>query len=200
VLGTADPQNGGGGPIGASKIAVDAAGDAFVAGQAGTLWPISSNAYVKQIAGSMPYATPFVTKVAPDGKSLVYSTYLDYAYVVTGIAALANGNVFVTGNMVGANYPTTPTAYQQNSGGGGAFLTELNSSGASLVYSTVIGDSRYSINGLAIDTDGDVWLAAQTSNPQFPLVDPIQATFPSTGGFNPLASVINQFDSAGQER
>ena len=34
VLGTADPQNGGGGPIGASAIAVDASGDAFVAGQA----------------------------------------------------------------------------------------------------------------------------------------------------------------------
>ncbi len=36
VLGAADPQNGGGGPIGASAVAVDAAGDAFVAGQAGT--------------------------------------------------------------------------------------------------------------------------------------------------------------------
>ena len=48
VLGTADPQNGGGGPIGASAITVDAAGDAFVAGQAGTLWPI----YLERIPGS----------------------------------------------------------------------------------------------------------------------------------------------------
>ena len=110
VLGNSDGQNGGAGPTGASAITVDAAGDAYVAGQAGTLWPISSNAYLNQIAGPMPYATPFVTKVAPDAKSLVYSTYLDYAYVVTGIAALPNGDVFVTGNSPGLSYPTTPNA------------------------------------------------------------------------------------------
>jgi hypothetical protein len=79
VLGTADPQNGGGGPIGASVVTVDSAGDAFVAGQAGTLWPITGNAYLTQIAGTNPYASPFVMKVAPDAKSVLYSTYLDIA-------------------------------------------------------------------------------------------------------------------------
>ncbi len=194
VLGTADPQNGGGGPVGSSAIAVDAGGDAFVAGQAGTLWPISSNAYLNQIAGSMPYATPFVTEVAPDATSLIYSTYLDYAYVVTGIAVLSDGNVFVAGDDAGASYPTTPNAYEQNSGQDSAFLTELNSSGSALVYSTVIGDSTYKINGLALDPDGDIWLAAQTSNAQFPLVEPIQGTFP----ISEPASVLNQFDPTGQ--
>jgi hypothetical protein len=197
VLGAADPQNGGGGPIGASALAVDAAGDAFVAGQAGTLWPIASNAYLKQIAGSMPYATPFVTKVSPDAKHLLYSTYLDYAYVVTGIAALSNGDVFVAGNEVGASYPTTPNAYQRNSGENRAFLTELNSSGSGLVYSTVIGDSTYHINGLALDSNGDIWLAAQTANPDFPLVSPIQGTFPRTSNFSEPASLVNRFDPSG---
>jgi hypothetical protein len=193
VLGTADPQNGGGGPIGSYAIAVDAAGAAFVAGQAGILWPTSGNAYLNQIAGSTPYATPFVMKVAPDAKSVLYSTYLDYAYIVTGIAALPNGNVFVTGNSVGASYPTTSNAYQQNSSnGGGAFLTELDSSGSSLVYSTVIGDSTYHVNGLALDPNGDIWLAAQSSNSQFPLVTPLQSTFPG------VISVLNQFDLTGQ--
>ena len=111
-------------------------------GRQSMLWPISSDAYLKKITGGNPYATPFVTEVAPDAKSLIYSTYLDYAYVVTGIAVLPNGNVFVTGDSVGASYPTTANAYQQNSGNGGAaFLTELNSTGSALVYSTVIGDS-----------------------------------------------------------
>ncbi len=198
VLGTADPQNGGGGPIGASALAVDATGDAFVAGQAGTVWPVSSNAYLKQIAGPMPYATPFITKVAPDAKSILYSTYLDYAYVVTGIAALSEGDVFVTGDEVGASYPTTSNAYEQNSGGGSAFLTELNSDGSGLAYSTVVGDSSYKINGLALDPNGDIWLAGQTSNPQFPLVNPIQATFPATNGSPGPVSTLNQFDPTGQ--
>jgi hypothetical protein len=198
VLGTADPQNGGGGPIGASAIAVDAAGDAFVAGQAGTLWPISGNAYLTQIAGSMPYATPFVMKVAPDAKSFIYSTYLDYAYAITGIAALSNGNVFVTGNLAGASYPTTANAYQQNSGSGGAFLTELNSDGSGLAYSTIVGDSSYTLNGMTVDPDGDIWLAGQTSNAQFPLVNPIQATFPMSYGFSQPVSILSEFDPTGQ--
>jgi hypothetical protein len=198
VLGNADPQNGGGGPIGASAITVDEAGDAYVAGQAGTLWPISSNAYLKQIAGPMPYAAPFVAEVAPDAKSLLYSTYLDYAYVVSGIAVLSDGNVFVAGSDVGASYPTTPNAYQQNFGGGAAFLTELNSNGSSLVYSTTIGDALYYVNGLALDPDGDIWLAAQTENPQFPLVTPLQSIFPTIPGIRQPVSVLNQFDPSGQ--
>jgi hypothetical protein len=198
LLGTADPQNGGGGPIGASAIAVDAAGDAYVTGQAGTLWPITSGAYLSQIAGTNPYATPFVMKVAPDATSVVYSTYLDYAYVVTGIAALSNGNVFVTGNYAGASYPTTPNAYQQNSGLDNAFLTELNSDGSGLVYSTVIGDSTYRINGLTLDQAGNIWLAGQTSSAQFPLLDPVQATFPSSSGLPEPASVLNEFDPTGE--
>ena len=198
VLGTADPQNGGGGPIGPSAIAVDAAGDAFVAGQAGALWPISSNAYLKQIAGSTPYASLFVTKVSPDAKSVLYSTYLDYAYNVTGIAALPTGDVFVAGNSPSANYPTTANAYQQNAGNSGAFLTELNADGSGLDYSTVIGDTSYKINGLALDPDGDIWLAGQTSNSQFPMVHPIQAIYPSINTFPGPASVLDQFDPTGQ--
>jgi Beta-propeller repeat len=198
VLGTADPQNGGGGPIGASAITVDAAGDAFVAGQAGTLWPISSNAYLNQIAGPMPYATPFVMKVAPDAKSVLYSTFLDYAYQATGIAVLPTGDVFVTGDAVGATYPTTANAYEQNAGGGSAFLTELSADGSALAYSTVIGDSSYKINGLALDPDGDLWLAAQTSSAQFPLVNPIQTTFPEAGGVPEPASAVSEFDPTGQ--
>jgi hypothetical protein len=198
VLGTADPQNGGGGPIGASAITVDAAGDAFVAGQAGTLWPISSNAYLKQIAGQMPYATPFVMKVAPDAKGVLYSTFLDYAYEATGIAVLPTEDVFVTGNGVGASYPTTANAYAQNAGGDSAFLTELNADGSALAYSTVIGDATYRINGLALDPEGDLWLAAQTGGSQFPLVDPIQTTFPVASGFQDPASAVSEFDPTGQ--
>ncbi len=201
ILGDADPQNGGAGPIWAGALAVDSSGNAFVAGQAGTLWPVSSNAYLKQIAGTIPYASPFVTKVAPDAKSILYSTYLDYAYQVTGITALANGNVFVVGYGVGASFPTTANAYQQNSSGGGSsFLTELNSDGSGLVYSTVIGDTSYRVNQLALDPDsGNIWLAGQTSNPQFPVVLPLQSTFPDSQTFSEPVSVLTQFDPTGEK-
>lgn len=198
VLGSADPQNGGGGPIGASAIAVDSAGDAYVAGQAGTLWPITSGAYLNQIAGSMPYATPFVMKVAADAKSVTYSTYLDYAYVIKGISVLANGNVYVVGNDAGTSYPTTPNAYEPNNGTGGSFLTELNASGSALVYSTMLCEGSCTVNGMAIDSNGNIWLAAQTSDAQFPLEKPLQSIIPSGIFSVGPVSVLSEFDPTGQ--
>jgi hypothetical protein len=199
ILGAADPQNPGGGPPGSSAIAVDDAGNAYVSGQAGSLWPVSSNAYLKQVPGPMPYYTPFVTKVAPDAKSLLYSTYLDYAYIVTGIAALPNGNVFVTGNNAGAAFPTSPDAFQQNSAtGNDSFLIELNSNGSNLVYSTMVSSGSYWVYGMALDPNNhDIWLAASTSNQEFPLVDPLQSLLPYANGFSETTSVLNQFDPAG---
>jgi hypothetical protein len=198
VLGTADPQNGGAGPIGASAIAVDTAGNAYVTGQAGILWPITSGAYLDQIAGSMPYAAPFVMKVAPDGKSAIYSTYLDYAYDISGISVLANGDVFVVGNSAGASYPTTSNAYESNNGNGTSFLTELNADGSALVYSTMVCGGACTLNGLALDADGNIWLAAQTNNASFSLLTPLQATFPMNQiGFGPASALI-EFDPTGQ--
>ena len=137
TLGDADPQNGGGGPTGSSVLAVDQSGDVYIAGEAGTLWPTTSGAYLRQIAGSLPYATPFVMEVAPGGVSVTYSTYLDYAYQVSGIAILPGGNVFVAGSGAGLTYPTTPNAFQpRSSTSANSFLTELNATGTGLVYST----------------------------------------------------------------
>jgi hypothetical protein len=192
MLGDPDPQNGGGGPIGASAVTVDTSGDAFVAGEAGTLWPTTSGAYLRQIPGPQPYATPFVTEVAPDGGSILYSTFLDYAYEVIGIAVLPNGNVFVAGSAGGFTYPTTPNAYQPSSTGGKAFLTELNSTGSALVYATLFGDPGFNLLAFTMDPDGDLWLAGQTGSPQFPLVSPLQSTLPLGS-----TSTLSQFDPTG---
>jgi hypothetical protein len=205
VVGDASPYHGGGGPTGASAIAVDADGNAYVAGQAGALWPIASNAYLKQIAG--PNASPFVTKVAPDAKSLAYSTYLDYAVVVTGVVVLPSGNLLVAGNSPAPSYPTSPDAFQQNSGHNGGFLTQLDSTGSNLVYSTVIGDGTYSLYGLALDPNGDIWLAASSKDWQFPMVAPLESTFPGTLPFqytvpgpwpDDASSLVYEFDASGK--
>ncbi len=197
VLGTADPQNGGGGPIGATAVAVDATGNAYVTGQAGTLWPITNGAYLNQIAGPMPFATPFVMKVAADAKSVVYSTYLNYAYLMSGISVLPNGNAFVVGNGAGPDYPTTSNAYEPNDGSSTSFLTELNANGTALVYSTMLCGGSCNVNGMAIDPDGNIWLAAQTGNTQFPFVKPLQSILPSTFSTG-LVSALAEFDPTGQ--
>lgn len=191
LLGTADPQNGGGGPIGASGVAVDAADSAYVTGQAGSLWPVTSGAYQPQIAGAMPYAAPFVTKISANGASRVYSTFLGDGYQQAGIAVLPNGNVMVAGSGPGANYPVTPDAYQASNGS--SYLSELNATGTQLVYSTLFGTSS-TIGAFALDPDGDIWIAGQNGTGQFPLVKPLQSVLPLPGSGVTSVAYIAQFD------
>jgi hypothetical protein len=197
-LGDPDSQNGGGGPIDASAVAVDNAGNAFVAGQAGSLWPTTSGAYVRQIPGAQPYAAPFVTEVAAGGGSVLYSTYLDYAYQISGIVVVPGGDVFVAASGAGPTYPTTPNAYQPSSTAAtNSVLTELNATGTALVYSTFFGDTTYYLNALALDPDGDLWLAGQTQTTQFPLVTPLQDVLPIEAQHLLTASTVSQFDPTG---
>lgn len=193
IVGDATPQNGGGGPIGASKVALDSSGSVYLTGQAGTLWPITSGVYQQQIAGSAPYDAPFVTKVSPDGASLDYSTFFGSAYQVNGIAVLANGDVWLTG---WGTVPVTSDAYQSTPVGG-AFLSELDATGSHLLYSTYFGGTQTTPYGLAIDADGDIWLAGQTSDAQFPLVKPLQSTM-AIASIPTSTSFIAQFDSTGK--
>ena len=93
----------------------------------------------------------FVVKVNSAG-SAGYGTYLGGAGtdVGYGIAMYYSGNAFVTGSTTGS-FPTTSGAYQGIYGGGtnDAFVTEMNTTGSALTYSTYLGGSRDDI-GLAI--------------------------------------------------
>ncbi len=201
VLGEAESLNGGDGPVGPSALAVDANGNAFVAGQAGSFWPITASAYLSQVesqGGNPPYANPFVTKVSADASTLLYSTFLNYAYQVASIAILPNGNAWIAGSGAEANYPTTTGAYQPTAPSGGSFLTQLDATGSDLVYATFLGDSGLTVNSMALDADGDVWLAAQAANANVPLVAPLQSAFPvSLFGATSIAPFVSQFDPTG---
>jgi hypothetical protein len=113
---------------------------------------------------------------------------------MSGISVLSNGDAFVAGNGVDSTYPTTPNAYESNNGNGTSFLTELNATGSALVYSTMVCGGACNVNGMALDPNGNIWLAAQTDNSAFPLRLPLQSTFPVSGP----ASALIEFDPTGQ--
>jgi hypothetical protein len=195
ILGTADPQSGGGGPIGASAIAVDSTGKAFVTGQAGLLWPTTSKAYEKALPPNDTYAAPFVAQVSSDGSTLGYSTFLGYAWQMHGISVLANGNVFVTGENPDLSYPTTADAFEPVSAGG-SMLSELDPTGATLLYSTGL---NLTVSGMAVAPSGDVWVVGSGTD-AFPLSNPLQGTVPiSPLSGNGPAALVAQFDSKAQK-
>jgi hypothetical protein len=149
-------------------IAVDGSGAAYVTGitndeSVSTGYPTTPGAYDTTSNG---YYDAFVTKLTSAG-SLVYSTFLggsgfddgrDIAVDGAGVAYVAGA----TGDDT-TDYPTTPAT--THNGGDDVFVTKVASSGASLLYSTLIGgtaDDR--ARGLAIDASGSAFITGLTQD------------------------------------
>jgi hypothetical protein len=178
-------------------IAVDAAGNAYVAGTTdSTDFPTTRGAFQTcfkegencwdPIRGPRVPSDVFVTKLNPTGSSLVYSTLIGGSYSETTLALALdpNGNVWVIGTTISSDYPTTAGAFQTSfhPGGGGtppwtwdwddAFVTKLNTTGSDLLYSTYLG----SLGGecpvaIAVDLSGNAYVTGVTSSADFPITD-----------------------------
>jgi len=160
-------------------IAVDSAGNAYVTGDAGPLtFPTTAGAFQTAPVGF----DTFVTKLNATGSALVYSARFggnldDFG---RGIAVDGTGNAYITGwTVCRSTVCTFPTvnAFQPNFAGGNndAFVTKIDSTGASLVYSTYLGGGKI-INGtedwgegIAVDSFGSAYVTGYTYSPDFPM-------------------------------
>ena len=184
-------------------IAVDSAGNAYVAGYTDSIdFPTAS-----PLQGSNKgRINAFVTKFNTAGNALLYSTYLggssaDEAYA---IALDASGNAYVTGGTNSTDFPTVnPYQAVNNSAGLGsngqnAFVSKLNTTGSALLYSTYLGGSDYEgASGIAVDGTGDAYVAGATESLDFPTVNPFQATNKATAGEGGPTAFVTKFNAAG---
>jgi uncharacterized protein (TIGR03437 family) len=159
-----------------SAIAVDPSGNAYFAGNTDTYdLPTTTGALLGLGVGA------FVAKVNAAGTALVYLTYVGPGYFplspntnpansVTGIAADAAGNAYVTGSTLDDLFPATKGAYQLvRAGGTDAFAAKLNPLGTAMVWATYLGGKGDdAANGIALDGTGNVWLSGTTDSPDFP--------------------------------
>lgn len=200
LIGNPTPQNGGAGPTGASSIAVDANGNAYVYGRSGILWPVTPGAFQSTVPGPSPFAAPFVSKVAPDGASLVYSTFVGNGFQTLTMALNSNGEAILTGLDPDPSYPVTPDALVSSLPPfvSGAWLTKLNSTGTGLVYSSFLTSGDVSPRGLTLDPTGNIWIVGRTSDAQFPLIHPFQSFLPISN-FSRVSGFIQQFDPTGKQ-
>ena len=98
----------------------------------------------------------------------------------------AAGNAYVTGYTLSTNFPTADPIQAANAGNSDAFVTELASSGASVVYSTYLGGSSSDgPGGIAVDGSGSAYLIGLTSSTNFPTV-PGSFDMSSNGGQDAL--------------
>ena len=152
-------------------IALDAAGNAYVAGDTFSAnFPTTPAAFQAVLRGG---GDAFVTKLNATGSLLVYSTYLGGNDFESGtaIALDSAGNAHVTGATGSLDFPTTADAFQPTFGGGttDGFVTKLAASGSSLLYSTYLGGFGEDHGaGIAVDGAGSAYATGVTSSSNFP--------------------------------
>jgi hypothetical protein len=174
---------------GPAGIAVDSSGGAYVTGWTEAIdFPVTNGAFqtTDQTIYGDPYSnvgTAFVTKFDPAGP-VVYSTFLGGPTTAraTAIAADSSGNAYVTGYTSYSYFPITCGGVFQasNNGSTNAFVTELNSTGSALIYSTYLGgsagDAAYAI---AVDSSDDAYVAGHALSSNFPVTSGAFQTTPS---------------------
>ena len=158
-------------------IAVDSAGDAFVAGETFSIaFPTTSNAFNKGPLASNANGAIFVTEINPAGTSEIYSTYLagsggDFAL---GITLDPSGNIYVTGATFSTDFPTTSNGLKHGANAGAttgtSYIAKINptlSGTNSLVYSSYLGGSGGSNpdfgNAIAADANGSAYVVGITA-------------------------------------
>jgi uncharacterized repeat protein (TIGR01451 family) len=170
-----------------SSVGVDAAGNVYIAGSAGsTDFPgtISPGGVQPASGGS---TDGFVVKIDPTGTTLLYSTYLGGSDLdsIGGIAVDAAGNAYITGFTRSTDFPGVTGGSLQSSNAGGlgdAFVAKLNPSGSALVYATYLGGSGNDVGyKIAFDVSANAYISGHTASTDFPGVT-VGSLQPSNAG------------------
>ena len=188
---------GGVGSVAVAGIGVDGAGNIYVTGY---------NAYGGFPTTRAPFAKPGVTDGAPAYVAAIAADTSRFIYFVefrlggdtfqpTAIAVDGTGAAYVLGGA-GAQFPTTPGAYQPTTGGdtGAAALAKVAPDASALVYATYFGNRTINPSGIAVDVDGNAYITGG-AGPGLPTLKALQ-TAPAGGATDAFVARLNAAGSA----
>jgi uncharacterized protein (TIGR03437 family) len=181
---------GGGTRASANGVAVDAAGNAYVAGDTvdPQNFPTTTGAFQQTTKAQL---AAFVTKLNPTGTALVYSTLLAGTGLLfangssegsqaNAIALDAAGGAYVTGATDETDFPLVSPLQtvigselpcqdgQNNVSCGDAFISKLNPNGSALEWSTYLGGSDWDDGYAIAASGGDIYVTGVTVSYDFP--------------------------------
>jgi hypothetical protein len=177
-----------------ASIAVDDYENAYISGQTNSVdFPLTDGAYQTTLKG---LSDAFIAKLDLNGENLIYSTYLggensDASY---SIAVDANMNAYLTGQTSSEDFPATDGVYQTNNNGNNdVFVAKFDATGNNLVYSTYIGGSLSDYGkSIAVDADGNGYVAGYTRSVNFPTTDGAYQTFLGGGGYDAIVFKLDE--------
>jgi uncharacterized protein (TIGR03437 family) len=193
---------------GAAAVAVDPAGNAYLAGNTdttdlpttpGSLMPSGIGAFAMKInaAGT---AIAWLTYIGPTGYSYP-APLVTYANSATAIAVDPAGNAYVVGSTFDPKFPATAGAYQTAFASPlasnpakaptDAFVVELNGSGGAVWATYFGGQAADAASAVAVDSSGNAWVSGTTASANFPNAQGWSEGSDFVVGFNPSGSALS---------
>lgn len=203
---------GGGGSETSPSIALNGDGTIYLAGSTTSAGAGFPGAAVPTTIGSA--ANIFVAKITPTQPPVVdYLTFLGGSGTDSsvGLGVDNGGTVYVVGNTTSPDFPHSTSPYQTAPEAKGSqcasitctsvFVTSLIPTGASLAYSSYLsGNGNDQANGMAIDSNQDVFVVGNTTSDNEAISDEFPATqIPAPFEATPLASIqffVTKVDTA----
>jgi len=190
---------------GCPAIAVDSAANIYLAGTTtSTDFPTTPGAF-RPTPPPGASVSVFVTKLDSTGSTILFSTYLggDKINTSAGVGVDSGLNVAVAGSTTSDNFPVTPNAFQTvpASAGQHVFVTELDPTGSTLLYSTYLSGTNITntatdaASGLAVDFRNKLYVVGTTTSTNVPTGT---TSFPATLGAFQTCSTLDQPPAAQQ--
>ncbi len=179
-LGGTDPAQGAYSD-GMAGIVADAAGNAYISGNASYNFPVTPGAYDTNPcpANSGCLNRGFLAKMNPAGSALVWSTFIGGTRpdlsAVDSISAPrldAAGNVYVSGGAGNNTQVPSVNPVQPANGYGGAFVMKFNPTASAVLFSTVIysASNSYTVSGgMDLDSQANIYMAGTTGAGDLPV-------------------------------
>ena len=146
-------------------------GSVYVYGRGGDDFPTTSNAIIRDSVGN---GDAFVFKLAPDGTTLLYSTFIGGVEDEKPFHLLLdeNENVVIMGWTESPDFPITENALQDQLLGNdySAYLSIIDHADGSLQYSTYLGGSEADyVLSMTIGPLGTIFLVGWTHSLDYPI-------------------------------
>jgi len=198
-------------------LALDSSKNVYVTGSTASSDFPMVHPYMGTYPGSF---NAFLSKISPDGSSLLYSTYFggNSSDIPAGVAVDQSGNMLIAGytsstNLVTANaFQNAASTNQGGMYGQYGFLTKFNAEGSSLVYSSYFGgSSNVALNcggtpcwpqptslivSLATDAGGNAYVTGTTNTYDFPVTQGAYLTT-NSAPMNSTIGFVGKFSSSG---
>lgn len=167
-------------------IALDSTGAAYVTGTTTSAdFPVTQGAFQRTNPGSDETEDVFVTKISPDGSTLVYSTLLGGSGddISFSIAIDSTGAAVIGGATNSTNFPLRHGLDCRLDDAWDAFVSKLSPDGTDLQFSTLLGgEGTQEVLAVALDAGSNIYLAGFTSSADFPIVNAFQPDFGNGAG------------------